>query len=119
MAYRPAIDQRRLREAPQVLERRLSVAMLLLFFVAAGVYALVQLQIMIGDIKRVDARLETLSVMSRQFQETNRSLNLTNTLLAETNAKIDAMSKRGEVASRRAAGFRIGRGAIAPSPSPF
>ena len=68
--------------------------MVLLFFAVAVVYALVQLQVMIEDIKRVDARLQTLSVMSREFEDTNRLLELTNALLAETNAKIDVTNKK-------------------------
>lgn len=65
-----------------------------LVFVAAALYALIQLQIMVGDIERLDARLQTLSVMSRQFDETNRSLRLTNNLLAETNAKLEATNNK-------------------------
>lgn len=94
MAHRPAINLRRSPEALLSPEQRLPTIVLLFVVIAAAIYILVQLQIMIGDLKRVDSRLQTLSVMSRQFEDTNRSLTLTNALLAETNAKIDATNKK-------------------------
>lgn len=94
MAHRPAIKAHRLPEALHPLEQRLLAAILILLFAIAAVYALMQLQTMIADIKRVDARLQTLSVVSRQLEETNRSLRLTNLLLAETNAKLDATNSK-------------------------